>query len=115
MAENEQKMYDDIRIDGGINEFFARGGFGFSKLKPIQCTGVSATKSYRGDEAEDLQVFDGDIYHLGDLNIKYVVTWHDTGFMGKQIRSSSYVGLNYWKDRMQIIGNKYEHPELLAN
>lgn len=54
-----------------------------------------------------------DIFNLGDENILYEVVWHDTGFMGKQIKSSSYVGLSYWSDRIVKMGNRFDNPELL--
>jgi len=60
-----------------------------------------------------VDLFEGDIFHLGDINIKYVVVWHDTGLKGKQIGSSSYVGLTQWKDNIVIIGNQTDNPELL--
>lgn len=59
------------------------------------------------------RIFEGDIFNLGDKNIRYVVVWHDTGLMGKQIRSSSYVGLRHWQDRIEIMGNSFDNPELL--
>lgn len=54
------------------------------------------------------KIFEGDIFHLGDRNITYTVTWHDTGLQGKQNRSSSYVGLTYWGSRIEIIGNIHD-------
>jgi len=59
------------------------------------------------------KIFEGDIFSLGDPNILYIVQWHDTGFSGKQIRSTSYVGLSYWRDRIEIVGNIHDNPELL--
>lgn len=59
------------------------------------------------------EIYEGDIYHMGDKNIKYVVTWHDTGLIGKQLGSSSYAGLTHWRNKIEIIGNIYDNPELL--
>lgn len=53
-------------------------------------------------------IYEGDEFHLGDPKITYTVVWHDTGLMGKQNGSSSFVGLNHWKDRIEIVGNIYE-------
>lgn len=58
-------------------------------------------------------IFEGDIYHHGDLNIKYIVQWLDSGFKGKQLKSSSHAGLEYWADKIEIIGNIHDIPELL--
>lgn len=60
-----------------------------------------------------VKIYEGDIFYTGDKNIKYKVAWHDTGFMGKQIRSSSFIGLEYWKDDIKIIGNIHDNPNLL--
>ena len=60
-----------------------------------------------------VEMYEGDIYHQGDKNILYVVVWHDTSFIGKQLKSSSYAGLTYWLDRIEVIGNIYDNPDLL--
>lgn len=59
------------------------------------------------------RIFEGDIYHQGDKNITYTVVWHDTGFIGKQNGTSSYAGLLYWINRIEVIGNTHDSPELL--
>jgi|GEM_PF-1155610 len=81
-----------------------------------QCTGLTAAKSYRGDSEHERLLFEGDVFHLGDVNIKYVVVWHDTGLKGKQIRSSSYIGLEHWQERIVITGTIHDddRPELLS-
>jgi hypothetical protein len=55
----------------------------------------------------------GDILTNGAENIKYIVEWVDTGLKARQYTNQSYIGLNYWKDRLEVIGNIYENPELL--
>lgn len=76
-----------------------------SEVELIQYTGM---KDKNGKE-----IYEGDIFHLGDKNIKYQVVWNDTGFMGKQCGSSSYVGLEYWQERIEVIGDIWTTPELL--
>ena len=60
-------------------------------------------------------IYEGDIYHQGDRNILYVVEYtHDCSFMGRQIRTKgSRVGLAYWQDKIEVIGNIHENKELL--
>lgn len=65
-------------------------------------------------DKNEKDIYEGDIYHQGDKNILYVVVWHDNGFVGKQIRANSYAGLSYWKDRIEILGNIHDNPELLG-
>ena len=60
------------------------------------------------------KIYEGDIFHIGDVNIKHVVLWNDTGLQGKQHKASSYVGLSHWRDRIVVIGNVHDNPELLA-
>ncbi len=60
-------------------------------------------------------IYEGDIYYQGDKNILYVVVWHDTGLIGHQVGSSSYAGLTYWNDKIEVIGNVYENPELIED
>lgn len=55
-----------------------------------------------------LKIFEGDIYHHGDLDITYTVVWHDSGLIGKQNKSSSYAGLETWSDRIQILGTIFD-------
>ena len=59
------------------------------------------------------EIYEGDIYHMGDNTITYTVVWNDSGFIGKQNGSSSYAGLEYWMDRIEIIGNVYENKKLI--
>ena len=59
------------------------------------------------------EIYEGDIFNLGDLKIKYVVEWIDCGFQGRQINNKSTVGLDYWKEKIKVIGNIHKNPELL--
>ena len=59
-----------------------------------------------------VDIYEGDIFHLGDKNIAYTVVWHDTGLRGQQNGTLSFVGLNHWQYRIEIIGNISDNPEL---
>ena len=56
----------------------------------------------------------GDIITNGDKNIKYIVEWCDTGLKARQYNNRSYIGLKYWQDVLEVIGNIYDNPELLG-
>lgn len=60
-----------------------------------------------------IKIFEGDIYHQGDKNITYTVVWNDCGIIGKQNGTSSFAGINYWLDRIEVVGNIHDNPELL--
>ena len=59
------------------------------------------------------EIYESDVYHQGDPNITYTVVYKGSTFIGKQNGSSSYAGLEYWQDRIEVIGNIHENPELL--
>jgi hypothetical protein len=83
----------------------AQGYYEEYDMEIMQYAGI---KDKKGTE-----IYEGDIYHQGDENIRYIVVWNDTGLIGKQIGSSSYAGLQHWRSKIQVIGNIYENPELL--
>ena len=73
-------------------------------------------------DKNDVEIFEGDV--IGSQNKDrsnwYVshhrIVWHDTGFVGKQICSRSFIGLEHWtrgENGYVVIGNIYENPELL--
>ena len=61
------------------------------------------------------EIYEGDIYTQGDKNIKYVVIFSDAQFVGRQVGNKSLAGLSYFMDKIEIIGNIHESPELLES
>ena len=60
------------------------------------------------------EIYEGDIFNMGDKNIRYSVVWHDNGFMGRQFHClGSYCGLTYFNSSIEVMGNIHEHIELL--
>lgn len=64
-------------------------------------------------DRKGMKIFENDIFHIGDKNIPYFVEWHDTRFMGKAVRAGDRVGLLYWRECIEIMGNLHDNPEFL--
>ena len=79
----------------------------FNDTELMQYTGL---KDKNGKE-----IYEGDIFHIGSKKILYVVEWIDCGLKGRQIKNKSWIGLDYWKDDIEVIGNIYENPELMED
>jgi uncharacterized phage protein (TIGR01671 family) len=73
---------------------------------PIFYTGL---KDKNGKE-----IYEGDVFNLGDIRINYEVSFKDDYYGGRQIGNKSRVGLSHWIEKIEIIGNIYENPELLT-
>ena len=65
------------------------------------------------DDVNGKMIFEGDVYNMGDKNIRYIVEFRRAQFIGKQVKSSSYVGINYWSGEIVLVGNIHDNPELL--
>lgn len=66
-------------------------------------------------DKNEKEIYEGDIFHIGSKKNLYVVEWIDCGLKGRQIRNKSWIGLDYWKDDIEVIGNIYENPELMED
>ena len=60
------------------------------------------------------EIYEGDILNCGDKRIRYVVKWIDTGRSARQINNTSYIGLIAWKNKLEVMGNIHDNPELLG-
>lgn len=60
-----------------------------------------------------VELYENDIFHLGDINIKYLVDFKDGAFGATQIGNKSRVGLSYWQNKIVKLGNIHQNPELL--
>ena len=59
------------------------------------------------------ELFEGDIYNMGDDNIRYVIVWRNCMFIGRQVGNNSYAGLDYWESKIKKVGNIHDNKELL--
>ena len=78
----------------------------FNDVEFMQYTGLK--------DKNEKEIYEGDIFHIGSKKNLYVVEWIDCGLKGRQIKNISWIGLDYWKDDIEVIGNIYENPELLG-
>ena len=60
-------------------------------------------------------IYEGDIVQNGDAGFFYVIEWVETqaSFLGKQVGSSSFIGLAYWLDNLHVVGNIHDNPDFL--
>ena len=59
-----------------------------------------------------VEIYESDKITNGDKNIKYVVEWIDCGFRARQIGTKSSIGLEYWKDSIEVIGNIHQEVKI---
>ena len=82
-------------------------------IEIMQCTGM---KDSTGKE-----IYEGDIVVVGqDTGNKYdryIMTFNDDShsYLAKQQGTlGSYIGPGYWNDKLMVIGNCWDNPELLG-
>ena len=83
-------------------------------IEIMQCTGM---KDSTGKE-----IYEGDIVVVGqDTGNKYdryIMTFNDDShsYLAKQQGTlGSYIGPGYWNDKLVVIGNIYDNPELIRS
>ena len=60
------------------------------------------------------EIYEGDIVIIGNKNNSYIIERHETRFVGKQNGTSdSYIEVSRWKDKVEVVGNIYDNPDLL--
>lgn len=59
------------------------------------------------------KIYEGDIYRISSKDIFYLVEQYENKIIGKQIKRNDYISLYYSKENIEIVGNKYDNPELL--
>ena len=107
--ENEKMMkVSSLSLENKEIAVRENGTYHFFRMQNLELMQYTEVKDKNGKE-----IYEGDIYHVGDKNIRYSVVWFDSGFEGKQLRSTSYAGLKSWAKDIEILGNIYENPELL--
>lgn len=104
-VENQAPQRISYR-DDLLGRFFLKDERGMV-LELMQYTGLK--------DKNGVEIYEGDVYHHGDPRITYTVVWVDSGLKGKQNGcSGSYAGLESWCERIEVIGNIYEHNHLLG-
>ncbi|UJF16692.1 YopX family protein [Jeotgalibaca sp. MA1X17-3] len=101
------KVNKDIDVDAYDWMDCFESWFNDRRFDLMQYTGIK--------DKSGVGIYEGDIYHHGDPRITYTVVWVDSGLMGKQNNSTSYAGLESWRDQIEVIGNIYENKSLLED
>lgn len=108
MIHAQQREHDGILIGFKGNTFDLLDGeiIVAAGLELMQFTGLQ--------DKNGKDIYESDILHFGDKNIKYTVVWHDCGLVCRQnSSSSSYAGIEHWEKHAEVIGTLYENPDLL--
>ena len=82
--------------DDSEHKYIATGGNGI-----IQWLDAEIMRSTGLKDKNGMEIYEGEIYHMGDQNIKYKVIYEQGQFVGNQIGNKSLAGLSYWLNRIK--------------
>lgn len=106
--EQEKNEHHYILFDGFCDWNMTMPHYRLEIIPETLCRYIGLT------DKNGCRIWEGDIISIGDRAIPYVVEWYDTGFMGKA-SAGDRIGLLHWSDRIEVIGNIFDNPELIRN
>lgn len=103
------RMGDGVGING-LNMIYD-----FDNLMWLQYTGLldkNGKEIYEGDVVEQRKKIDGNF--ISTIIERYKIVYENTSFIFSPIPKNFYTVMSFTSDELSIIGNIYEHPNLLS-